>query len=406
MSHLMGDSGESVRGASPFPIVSVLQVVPGLHPADGGPSRTVVQLSGALARQPGVQVTLLSQRRVGDPVVESPNQNVCLRIAESRANVSLIAGLPARAGLLQVFERAPFELLHSNGIWTPVNHWVSRFAARQKIPLVVQPRGMLEPWALAFRGWKKRLALSLYQRRDLRSAALFIATAEQEAESIRRVGLQQPIAVIPNGVQLDVAESIACDRSSDAGIHKALFLSRVHQKKGLLNLVAAWGRVRPSKWRLVIAGPDEGGFLAEVLSAVRREGIQDLVEYVGEVEGKAKAELYHSADLFVLPTFSENFGIVVAEALAYGIPVITTRGAPWADLKTYGCGWWIDIGVEPLVVALREAIGLSDEERQAMGEHGREYVRRYDWGDIARQTADVYRWVLGRGPKPACVYLD
>ena len=386
--------------------VSVVQVVPGLQPASGGPSRTVVQFCDALSRLEGFQVTLLSQRQLGEEVMASTEQKVHRRIAESGSGFALRAGLPVRAEVLQALDGLPFPLFHSNGLWTPANHWVSRLAAQRMRPLVIQPHGMLEPWALAFRGWKKRLALSLYQRRDLRSAALFIATAEQEAESIRRVGLQQPIAVIPNGVQLDVAESIACDRSSDAGIHKALFLSRVHQKKGLLNLVAAWGRVRPSKWRLVIAGPDEGGFLAEVLSAVRREGIQDLVEYVGEVEGNAKAELYRSADLFVLPTFSENFGIVVAEALAYGIPVITTRGAPWADLKTYGCGWWIDIGVEPLVVALREAMGLSDEERQAMGEHGREYVRRYDWGDIARQTADVYRWVLGIGSKPACVYLD
>ena len=130
------------------------------------------------------------------------------------------------------------------------------------------------------------------------------------------------------------------------------------------------------------------------------------MEYLGEVDGEAKTRAYLDADVFVLPTFSENFGVVVAEALAHGLPVITTRGAPWADLETYGCGWWVDIGVEPLVQALREAMALSDDERRAMGERGRDYVRRYDWDNIGQQTIDVYRWVLGQGPQPDCVRTD
>lgn len=119
-----------------------------------------------------------------------------------------------------------------------------------------------------------------------------------------------------------------------------------------------------------------------------------------------KAALYREADLFVLPTFSENFGLVVAEALAYGLPVITTRGAPWADLETYGCGWWIETGMEPLVPALRAAMALSNAERRAMGERGRVYVRRYDWDVIAAETLALYRWVLGQGERPACVHVD
>ena len=101
-----------------------------------------------------------------------------------------------------------------------------------------------------------------------------------------------------------------------------------------------------------------------------------------------------------------KFPVVVAEALAHGLPVITTRGAPWADLDTYDCGWWIDVGVEPLVNALRSAIALSDEQLREMGARGREYVRRYDWEDIARRTTEVYWWILGQGRRPDCVRLD
>lgn len=389
-----------------LPHVSVGQVIPGLHPAAGGPSRTIVQLCDALARMPDVRVTLVSQRRWNEPVTLSQERKVLRRIAESRSGVSLKAGLPLRAELLQVLRGSSSAVLHSNGLWTAVNHWVTHQARRRQVPLIVQPHGMLEPWALAYHGWKKRLALSLYQRRDLESASLFIATAEQEAESIRRFGLRQPIAVIPNGVELAVGggeDRIVTHRNT---ARTALFLSRIHPKKGLLNLVNAWGELRPRNWRLVIAGPDEDGHLAQVMSLVRQQGITECVEYVGEVEGQRKAALYRDADLFVLPTFSENFGVVVAEALAHGLPVITTRGAPWTDLERFGCGWWIDTGVGPLVDTLREAMSLPEDERKTMGERGRRYVQRYDWNIIARQTAEVYRWVLARGPKPDCVRTD
>lgn len=389
-----------------LPHVSVGQVIPGLHPAAGGPSRTIVQLCDALARRPDIRVTLVSQRRKNEPVMRSEERLVLRRIAESRSDVSLKIGLPLRAELLQVLRGASSAVLHSNGLWTAANHWVTHQARRWQVPLIVQPHGMLEPWALAYRGWKKRLALSLYQRRDLEFASLFIATAEQEAESIRQFGLRQPIAVIPNGVELAVGGGENGRGTLHSTVRTALFLSRIHPKKGLLNLVSAWGQLRPRDWRLVIAGPDEDGHLAQVMSSVDQRGITECVEYVGEVEGQRKAELYRDADLFVLPTFSENFGVVVAEALACGLPVITTRGTPWMDLERFGCGWWIDTGVDLLVSTLRKAMSLPEDERKAMGERGRRYVQRYDWNVIARQTAEVYRWVLARGPKPDCVRTD
>ena len=189
-------------------------------------------------------------------------------------------------------------------------------------------------------------------------------------------------------------------------IRTALFLSRVHPKKGLLNLVRAWSNLSPKNWRLCIAGPNEGGHLDEVMALAQQFGINDSVEYVGEVDGEQKDALYRMADIFVLPTFSENFGVVVVEALVHGIPVITTHGAPWADLEVYGCGWWVEIGVDPLQEALREAMALSDDERHAMGERGKEYVCRYNWEDIAHQTMAMYRWILRKGDKPHCILID
>jgi glycosyltransferase involved in cell wall biosynthesis len=384
-----------------------VHVIPSLHPGWGGPSRTVVSLTDALAIVGGARVVLVSQGRAGEPAVASLNAAVDRQVLESRSSVGLKSGWPIRRQLLQLARMGIPDIVHNHGVWLPVNHWAASFARHQGSVLVTHPRGMLEPWAFSHKGWKKRIAMNLYQWRDLVTARVLIATAEREFLNLRALGLTQPIAVIPNGVKVGMScpgdAAIAHDQNRQRTI---LFLSRVHKIKGLLNLVSAWAKLKPTGWRLLIAGPDEGGHVADVMAFVRDNSIGKSVSYLGEVDGEEKAAAYRSADIFVLPTFSENFGVVVAEALSHGLPVITTKGAPWADLETYGCGWWVEIGVEPLAVALREAMALSDEERRAMGDRGRTYVRRYCWDDIARQMAEVYRWVLGRGAKPDCVYSD
>jgi glycosyltransferase involved in cell wall biosynthesis len=178
--------------------------------------------------------------------------------------------------------------------------------------------------------------------------------------------------------------------------------------KGLLNLAAAWGRLAGAfpGWHLIIAGPDEGNHRADVEAALRANGVFDRTTFTGPVSGNAKTQLYCLSDLFVLPTFSENFGVVVAEALAAGCPVITTTGTPWKELEECQCGWRIAIGAEPLAKALREAMSLPEEQRKAMGLRGREMVReRFSWDAIAKQTIELYMWACGKGPLPAHVQL-
>lgn len=137
------------------------------------------------------------------------------------------------------------------------------------------------------------------------------------------------------------------------------------------------------------------------------EELVDEFEFVGAVDGQEKTALCQSADLFVLPTFSENFGVVVAEALACGVPVITTTGAPWQILETHGCGWWVETGTDALVAALREATRTDSEVLRKMGERGRLYAEEaFGWSAIAENMLAVYRWMLGHGDLPECVQLD
>ena len=385
----------------------IIHTIAGLHPKQGGPVRTVSRLVECLAAYDDCKVSLLSQSLVGQPLYAVSEPKLDRKVALSRSRTVVQAGLPLRKLVINSVRADPPLLIHDHGIWSPANHFVAMTARRFQIPLVLHTRGMLEPWALDYRAWKKRLAMSLYQRRDLESAALLFVTAEQEAESVRRLGLKQPLAVTPNGVEFPAdAECRIKPMPPRDSRRTAVFISRIHPKKGLLTLVEAWARLRPSQWRLLIAGPDEGGHLAEVLRHVRAFGLEQSVEYIGEVEGESKMALFESADLVVLPSFSENFGVVVAESLAHGVPVITTRGTPWSELPSSGCGWWVDPTLDALTETLREALDLESAILSSMGERGRIFVRKYNWRAIARQTIEVYRWVLGHGPMPDCVVCE
>ena len=250
---------------------------------------------------------------------------------------------------------------------------------------------MLTPWAMNNKKWKKKLGWWLYQRKDLARADLLHATAESEVADIRGMGLKNKVMVAPLGVNIDSR----VERVEHVDGKKVLlFVSRVQRKKGLINLARAWANLKKesstrstllNSWKVRIVGPDQEGHTQEVKAECERLGIIDDWEFVGPTYGDELQREYASADLFVLPTHSENFGSVVIEALAHGVPVICTKGAPWKELETHKCGWWIDIGVEPLENAIKEALSLGSEELQSMGSRGRNLVEeKYTWDAVIK----------------------
>ena len=296
------------------------------------------------------------------------------------------------------------DVVHSHGLWVAPNIYAGQAAAAARISLVVSPRGMLSPGALRFSTIKKQLMWKTWQGPAYRNAAAWHATSASEADEIRAFGITGPIAIIPNGI--DLPEQVVA-HSPGKVQRTVVFLSRLHPKKGIPSLVEAWARLAPRRpdWRLVIAGPDEGGHRSELEGMVRSKNVPRVV-FPGPLYGPAKDALLDEADLFVLPTQSENFGIAVAEALAAGIPAIVTTGAPWQGLATQRCGWWIEQGVEPLQAALQEATALSASERRMMGLRGREWMRRdFAWNAIGRDMRDLYLWLAGEGRCPSTVEL-
>jgi glycosyltransferase involved in cell wall biosynthesis len=321
------------------------------------------------------------------------------------------------------------DLVHDHGIWLSFHRVIARACAKHGIPRLVSPRGMLEPWALNHKKWKKRLAWWLYQHRDLVSATALHATAEPEAGQLRALGFRQPILVLPNGVDVPPSSvaagsgggshalpPVAPDQRSCAPRRQtALFLSRIHPIKGLPMLFEAWARLKPADWRIRVVGPDEGGHLADLQRLCGKLGLAWQEEggrgnpacnilFSPALEGPEKWAAFRDADLFVLPTHSENFGIAVAEAMAHGLPVITTHGAPWKLLEEEQCGWWVPVSVDGIAAALDDATRRSPEELAAMGERGRAVVvERFSWDKIAADMVACYEWLLGRGAKPDCV---
>ena len=266
---------------------------------------------------------------------------------------------------------------------------------------------MLEPWSLAHRLLKKRAAWVLYQKRDLDRADVLHCTADREARNIARLGLKAECVVIPNGVDLppeveecsDGAErvSLGSDRKSKGGKRYMVFMSRLHPKKGILTLLQAWADLAPSGWELLIAGPAEAGHERKVLQQIDRLGLARDVRYLGPIYGAEKRNLIRSADVFVLPTHSENFGMVIAEALALERPVLTTTGAPWELLVTERCGWWVAPTYQGIRDGIVAAMSASNAERRAMGARGRAVVReRFAWDRIGAEMVTLYEAVLSR----------
>jgi glycosyltransferase involved in cell wall biosynthesis len=366
---------------------------------EGGPARSVAALCRSLSEE-GARMEIVTGEVELDPGVPTRASGVARRWGR----VQPLPGPFARL-LEERVAALPASVIHDHGIWLESNRAAVRVAAKRSVARIVSPRGMLSDWSLAHRGWRKRIAWRAYQKRDLAAADALHATSQLEAGEIRVTGIGVPIAVIPNGVDLPpIAER---DRGAPGRTRRFLFLSRIHPKKGLETLVEAWRVARPAGWELVIAGPDERGHRAEIERRARSLGTDPGIRFYGAVSDTKKWDLYGTADVFVLPTSSENFGAVVAEALASAVPVITTRATPWSSLVERDCGWWTEVGVEPLAAAIDAAASLPDADRREMGERGRRLVaERFGWPSIARRMLDVYQWLAGERDAPECVRRD
>ncbi|HUL59762.1 MAG TPA: glycosyltransferase [Anaeromyxobacteraceae bacterium] len=310
---------------------------------------------------------------------------------------------------------APPDLLHLHGLFTWPSQAARCWGRRTGRPVVVAPHGMLDPWALANSAWKKRAFRWLVEDDNLRRAACLHALCAEEAAQLRRLGLRNAVAVVPNGVEVaDVPD--APDRGAfgrafpvASGRRVLLFLGRIHPKKGLPVLLDAWadlgraGVLARDGWLLAIAGPDQLGHRAEVEGRARDLGASGSVLFTGPLYGGGKAAALAAASGFVLPSQSEGLPMAVLEALAWRLPALVSRACN-VDVEAWRAGLVFDLDAGAVARALGAFLSLTDAERAAMGARGRaEVERRHAWPRVAAELSAVYGWLLGGGGPPPCV---
>ncbi len=389
-----------------------LHVTPYFAPAFryGGPPRSVLGLCRALGAA-GVEVEVLTTTADGpvdlpaSPAEGSRYEGVAVRYLQRAFPRRLFGAHGLGRALDQAIARC--DLVHIHGLWTLPGWAAARRARRADVPVVNSPRGMLDPGSIAQRAWRKRIAFAVVERRNLIGAALLHATSSAEAQALRRWAPGSPVVTVPNGVDAPEVDLLPGETRLRLGIPEGapllLFLGRIHPIKRLDLLAEAFARVRAAfpDARLVIAGPDERGERRRLGPSFAAAG--DSVHWIGQTGDAEKWALLAAADLLVLCSDSESFGMSALEAMAAGTPVVVTRTWPWPEIETAAAGFWV--AQEPEAIARAALAILGDDQRAAeMGARGRALARaRYSWDAAASAMAARYREAIERRALPLVV---
>jgi glycosyltransferase involved in cell wall biosynthesis len=387
----------------------ILHIIGDLAPFSGGPAKAGFEMARAVARR-GHEVAIYTTDfgQPPDAPREQARDGVQLRFFPLGRPRIWLASWAMRAALAS--DLPGFDLLHIHSLYL-FHDWAAGALARKLAkPYILRPHGTLDPYIFQRRRLKKILFDLWFQNRMLARAAAIHYTAEEEMRLATPYVHGAPGVVIPNGLELaDYARLPAKGsfraRHPEIGDRRILlFLGRINFKKGLDILAAAVGRLKREDLHLVIAGPD-GGFLADSKRFVAEAGIESRTSFVGMLQGEAKLAAFTDANLFLLPSYSENFGISVIEAMACGLPVLVSDKVNiWREVVADGAGLAAPCDAAAFADLIAQLV--DDAPRLArMGEAGRRSVaRRYDWASIAERLEAVYQAVLAGKDMRACAF--
>lgn len=379
----------------------ILHVISGIDPQNGGPTNALIGLTKAQAAL-GLQITVVStwRYRTGLDNASSFEENgVRVRmIGPAWGPLSWHASIPSV--LRELVTGA--DVVHIHALFESIQHRAAMFARRQRVPYLFRPCNGLTPWSLSRSSWRKRLYLALRLRRDLDSAAAIHYTTGKERSLTAPLQLRAPVIVEPNGVDLEEFRSMPAPGRFRArypklaGRRLLLFLGRIAAEKGLDLLVPAFAGLAERGWALVLAGPDHRGYLPVVQQHIRSRGLDHAVHHVGALSRSERLEALADADLCVLPSYTENFGIAAVEAMAAGVAVVVSEGVGLApDIAAARAGGVASLTRESLAQELLE--WTDDQRRRAAGARAREFaLTTYDWRTIAARWHDHYRNLLLR----------
>lgn len=388
----------------------ILQIVPSLSLIYGGPSQMAIGLSTALAAK-GVQVTILTTDANGDtgqaplqvplecPVEQNGYEVYYFRCSPFRRykfSLNLLRWLAKH--------RQDYDLAHIHALFSPISSAAATVARTHNLPYILRPLGTLDPADLQKKRQLKKLYAALLERPNLASAAAVHFTSDQEAKISDRFGVTTQDLVIPLGVTLPPVPETTSVRSR-WGIPDdrllLLFMSRIDPKKGLDLLIPALETLAAENqnFHFVLAGanPQDPAYENKIRNQIQASPLSDRTTLTGFVSGSEKTALLQEADLFVLPSYYENFGIAVAEAMAAGTPVVISDQVHiWKDVQQAQAGWVTACNLEALQATLRTAF-IDRAEQQQRGRYAKEYARKYySWDAISEQMIQAYTQILDK----------
>ena len=373
----------------------ILQTISGFGAHSGGTSTCTYDLLTAMHRM-GCQVDLMTIKADdlmghGEAWIKALDNDCISPYGYSR-------------NMNRYLRQTDYDLYHTNGMWMHCNHETCVAARRKGKPYIITPHGMLYPQALARSAWKKKLLLAWGGvDKDLKEAACIHCTCREEMMHYRALGYRNVVAVIPNPVPIpDFMDGLENERS----IKRIGFLGRLHPYKNVEALLNAWFLLgkKVQDAQLILMGKGEPEYETILKEKVHQHRVTN-VKFVGFINGKDKFEQLASLTALCVPSYSENFGMTVAESLLMGTPVIASLGTPWEELNTRHCGYWVNNDVQTLAETIEKVLSLPAEEITAMGENGKRLVKeKYQDTQVAGMMAQLYTWIINGGAKPAFVY--
>ncbi len=318
-------------------------------------------------------------------------------------------GAPKYGLIKQLFQKVTkeietFDIIHQHGIWMPISILNKKLIKNSKLKSVVQPHGYLEPFRLNISRFKKKIAFNLFEKSNLESASVLVACADEEALNLKELFPHKDVAIIQNGISNEFFYEPSLKYKIRKNKNRMLFLSQIIPIKGLERLfqvIYEIGVDRFENWEFLIAGYDDKNYISVLKNLVKNLDLEKFVFFVGPKLGKDKVEIFDNSEIFILPTYNENYGIVVAEALARSVPVITTKGTPWKELNSKDCGFWVENTNEGIKNGLLNMLNKSEKELSEMGVRGRKLIEsKYLWNKTTKRTIILYDWVLNGGHKP------
>lgn len=295
-----------------------------------------------------------------------------------------------------------FDIYQSQGTWDYSSHALACVARKLHKPYLMTPRGMLYPQDIAkSNSLLKKTLLKLYVLNDFNHTACVHVTCMEEMKHCRDLGITSPMAVIPNPVEIKEYKETKKD-----DVFRIGYLGRLSPRKNVEGLIYAMDELRneTENTELLIIGGGSEVYEHFLRDEVERLGLKN-VRFTGFLSGQEKDQALASCSILAMPSEIENLGNVILEGLVRCIPCIATKGAPWEDLQTYRCGWWVDYSQPAITDAIRQAYNVPQSELKTMGERGKQLMKdNYSVESIAKKMKATYEWILGKGEKPEFVY--